>query len=160
MRRCILLFALALPLLGCNDVSVADNESSNIASSCTAEETERVAHSVARDLLARIEQLQTRQAACDELDEILKQGDGHEAFEISGPGGCEWDWTGSNGPSEIVIESLEPEAQSMSVLCDWPARQAKARRENMESRGRAVLNSLPAEEREQIEREWNNYTEQ
>lgn len=114
---------------------------------CSSDRAEAIGESVALELLRQIGDPAQNEEACDKLDEILRQRTRHSEFVSRDPQDCDW---GGDHPIETFDATLRPIGDELSDLCEWPARQLQAR-------GRAILDSLPPEERNQIERNWDAY---
>lgn len=112
---------------------------------CSPDRAETTGEIVALELLREIRDPAQNEEACDKLDEILRQRTRHREFMSRDPQDCDW---GEVHPVASFDATLRPMGDELSDLCKWPARQLQAR-------GIEILESLPPEERNQIERNWD-----
>jgi hypothetical protein len=152
MRRFLVPLA-ALFAFGCENAEHTA-EIYNSPQTCEPEFARNVGREVAENILIRLENEETRLVACNDIDEIIRFPTSTDIFDAAKPDDCEWAWSEEEKPFKGFSEVMEPKGDTLAVLCDWPGRQSEARRRNFEDQGRTILNDLPTDEREQIEREW------
>ena len=116
---------------------------------CTEEQAKIAGESRVAELLSEVENEETREQACTEIDDLIRDRYSREEYEAFRPEGCERSSTDSD-PYEFAEVIMREQENKLAELCQW-------RRKDAERRGRQILDSLPQEERRQIEEEWNSY---